>query len=207
MNTLLKNCPPSGSFPSLSSTMRKKPFPRQGPDGQRLRLHGNHVPYGCRREAIARISREVPDMLVGAGTLLTPEQVEQAPMPGPPSAWLPVLILVVKAASALGFPFVPGVSTASEMSQALSLGCLFQKILPGGSCGRRQDAQIPAGSLPAHGRAHHAHGRHSCRQHRLLAEIPEVAACGGSWICEPSLIQSSEWEEIGRRTWEALRAL
>lgn len=38
-------------------------------------------------------------------------------------------------------------------------------------------------------------------------EIPEVAACGGSWICEPSLIQSSEWEEIGRRTREALRAL
>ena len=34
-----------------------------------------------------------------------------------------------------------------------------------------------------------------------------LAACGGSWICEPSLIQSSEWEEIGRRTREALRAL
>lgn len=43
-------------------------------------------------EAIARISREVPDMLVGAGTLLTPEQVEQARHAGPPSAWLPVLI-------------------------------------------------------------------------------------------------------------------
>ena len=34
-----------------------------------------------------------------------------------------------------------------------------------------------------------------------------LAACGGSWICEPALIQSSEWEEIGRRTREALRAL
>ena len=41
----------------------------------------------------------------------------------------------------------------------------------------------------------------------ILGAAGALAACGGSWICEPSLIQSSEWEEIGRRTREALRAL
>lgn len=87
-------------------------------------------------EAIARISREVPDMLVGAGTLLTPEQVEQARHAGASFGVAPGFDpLVVKAASALGFPFVPGVSTASEMSQALSLGCLFQKFFPAEAAG------------------------------------------------------------------------
>ena len=42
---------------------------------------------------------------------------------------------------------------------------------------------------------------------QYLQEIPEVAACGGSWICESPLIEAGDWEEIGRRTREALKAL
>ena len=38
-------------------------------------------------------------------------------------------------------------------------------------------------------------------------EIPEVSACGGSWICEAPLIEAGDWEEIGRRTREALKGL
>lgn len=160
-------------------------------------------------EAIARISREVPDMLVGAGTLLTPEQVEQARHAGASFGVAPGFDpLVVKAASALGFPFVPGVSTASEMSQALSLGCLFQKFFPAEAAGGVKMLKSPAGE-PSGTRACASCPRAAFMPGNIGSwlEIPEVAACGGSWICEPSLIQSSEWEEIGRRTREALRAL
>lgn len=80
-------------------------------------------------EAIARISREVPGMLVGAGTLLTPEQAQAACRAGASFGVAPGFDpQVVKAAAGMDFLFVPGVSTASEMSQALSLGCLFQKF-------------------------------------------------------------------------------
>ena len=159
-------------------------------------------------EAIARISREVPDMLVGAGTLLTPEQVEQARHAGASFGVAPGFDpLVVKAASALGFPFVPGVSTASEMSQALSLGCLFQKFFPAEAAGGVKMLKSLLGAFRHTGvRIMPTGGIHAGYIGSWL-EIPEVAACGGSWICEPSLIQSSEWEEIGRRTREALRAL
>ena len=148
-------------------------------------------------EAIARISREVPDM-----------QVEQARHAGASFGVAPGFDpLVVKAASALGFPFVPGVSTASEMSQALSLGCLFQKFFPAEAAGGVKMLKSLLGAFRHTGvRIMPTGGIHAGNIGSWL-EIPEVAACGGSWICEPSLIQSSEWEEIGRRTREALRAL
>lgn len=87
-------------------------------------------------EAIARISREVSGMLVGAGTLLTPEQAQAACRAGASFGVAPGFDpQVVKAAAGMDFLFVPGVSTASEMSQALSLGCLFQKFFPAETAG------------------------------------------------------------------------
>lgn len=130
-------------------------------------------------------------MLVGAGTLLTPEQAQAACRGGASFGVAPGFDpQVVKAAAGMDFLFVPGVSTASEMSQALSLGCLFQKFFPAETAGgvrmlksllaafRHTGVRImPTAALT---RATSAPG----------LEIPEVAACGGSWICESPLIEA-----------------
>lgn len=159
-------------------------------------------------EAIARISREVPSMLVGAGTLLTPEQVAQARNAGATFGVAPGFDpQVVKAASGLGFLFVPGISTASEMSQSLSMGCLFQKFFPAEAAGGVKMLKSLLGAFRHTGvRIMPTGGIHAGNIGAWL-EIPEVAACGGSWICEPALIEAGDWEEIGRRTREALGAL
>lgn len=159
-------------------------------------------------EAIARISRKLPGMLVGAGTLLAPEQARAARQAGASFGVAPGFDpQVVKAAVALDFPFVPGVSTASEMSQALSLGCLFQKFFPAEAAGGVKMLQSLLAAFRHTGVRIMPTGGVNAGNIASWLEIPEVAACGGSWMCESSLIQAGDWEEIGRRTREALKAL
>ncbi|QHV14947.1 bifunctional 4-hydroxy-2-oxoglutarate aldolase/2-dehydro-3-deoxy-phosphogluconate aldolase [Akkermansia muciniphila] len=159
-------------------------------------------------EAITRISRELPGMLVGAGTLLTPEQAQAARRAGASFGVAPGFDpQVVKAAAALDFPFVPGVSTASEISQALSLGCLFQKFFPAEAAGGVKMLKSLLAAFRHTGVRIMPTGGINAGNIGSWLEIPEVAACGGSWICEAPLIESGNWEEIGRRTQEALKAL
>lgn len=159
-------------------------------------------------EAISRISREVPGMLVGAGTLLTPQQAEEACKAGASFGVAPGFDpQVVQAAAELGFLFVPGVSTASEMSQALSRGCLFQKFFPAEAAGGVKMLKSLLAAFRHTGVRIMPTGGINAGNIGSWLEIPEVAACGGSWICEAALIQAGDWEEIGRRTREALKAL
>ena len=72
-------------------------------------------------EAIAAIRREVPEAIVGAGTLLTPEMVKAAKDVGCVFGVAPGFDPVVMAAAKeVGLPFCPGIATASELSQALT---------------------------------------------------------------------------------------
>lgn len=159
-------------------------------------------------EAIARISREVPGMLVGAGTLLTPEQAQAACRAGASFGVAPGFDpQVVKAAAEMDFLFVPGVSTASEMSQALSLGCLFQKFFPAEAAGGVRMLKSLLAAFRHTGVRIMPTGGINAGNIGSWLEIPEVAACGGSWICDSPLIEAGDWEEIGRRTREALKAL
>lgn len=158
--------------------------------------------------SIARIVKEVPEMLVGAGTLLTPEQVRQAHEARASFGVAPGFDpLVVKAAGELDFLFVPGIATASEMSQALSLGCLFQKFFPAEAAGGVNMLKSLLAAFRHTGVRIMPTGGINAGNIGTWLEIPEVVACGGSWMCETSLIQQNNWQEVGTRTRQALAAL
>jgi 2-dehydro-3-deoxyphosphogluconate aldolase/(4S)-4-hydroxy-2-oxoglutarate aldolase len=87
-------------------------------------------------ECIRRICREVPEMTVGAGTLLTPAQIDVAMKAGAQFGVSPGFNpTVVRHAVATGFSFPPGVLTPGEMEQSLEMGCSVMKFLPAASGG------------------------------------------------------------------------
>lgn len=158
--------------------------------------------------SISRIAAEVPGMLIGAGTLLTAEQVERAKAAGATFGVAPGFDpAVVSAARASGFPFIPGVATASEMSQALTLGCVFQKFFPAEPAGGTKMLNALLAAFRHTGVRIMPTGGIGAGNIKDWLAIPEVVACGGSWICEAKLIDAEDWAEIGRRTREALSAL
>ncbi len=158
--------------------------------------------------SIARILREVPGMTVGASTLLTVRQLRQALESGAAFGVAPGFDQeLVAVARESGMLFIPGVSSPSEMSQALARNCLIQKFFPAEDLGGVRMLRslmrvfghtgiriVPTGGISAENVA-------------AWLEVPEVIACGASWICERSLIASADWSEIGRRTREALGAI
>ena len=149
-------------------------------------------------EALKRIVAEVPEALVGAGTVLTPAQVREAKDAGAAFAVAPGFNPdVVRAAADLGLPFAPGVMTPSEIEGAYALGCtrilkFFPASVAGGLAGLRTLAApykhlglrfIPLGGLKLENTA------------EWLAD-PLVAACGGSWIAPAKLIAAGDWAAI-----------
>ena len=146
-------------------------------------------------EALKRIVAEVPEALVGAGTVLTPAQVREAKDAGAAFAVAPGFNPdVVRAAADLGLPFAPGVMTPSEIEGAYALGCtrilkFFPASVAGGLAGLRTLAApykhlglrfIPLGGLKLENTA------------EWLAD-PLVAACGGSWFAPAELIAAGVW--------------
>ena len=92
-------------------------------------------------DSIARIAREVPQMLIGAGTVLTPAQVDQAARAGAQFLVTPGYNpAVVAQAASLGLPIVPGVNNPTGVETAMSAGLSLVKFFPAGpSGGRAQD--------------------------------------------------------------------
>ena len=117
-------------------------------------------------EVIARMVKAYPDMMVGAGTVLTCEQADAAYAAGAKFCVAPGLNpKVVSHCLEKGIPFAPGLSSASEIEQALELGLDFV-VLPRRAGGRRGIHQIGVRSLSEH--ALHAHGRSFGRQPQQL---------------------------------------
>ena len=110
-------------------------------------------------ESIRRIAAEVPDIFVGAGTVLTEDELARAHAAGAQFAVAPGLDpAILDAAAELGLPFCPGVATASEFMAAIRLGCRMVKFFPARDAGgipllkslpglRRGMARHPAGRL------------------------------------------------------------
>ena len=149
---------------------------------------------------------EVAGMLVGAGTVLTVGQARTAAEAGAAFAFAPGTDDdVVRACAELGLPFFPGVATPSEVGHALRLGRTTMKVYPASMLGGPgfvraisatfpQARFIPTGGVDAGSLASY------------LA-VPAVVACGGSWICEPRLLQEGRFEEVSRRARAAVEAL
>jgi 2-dehydro-3-deoxyphosphogluconate aldolase/(4S)-4-hydroxy-2-oxoglutarate aldolase len=153
-------------------------------------------------EALRRLSAD-PELLVGAGTVLRPEQVERAVDAGAKFIVSPGLSAsVVQRAQALGVPVFPGVATPTEIAAALDLGLSTLKLFPAESLGGV--STVNALSAPFTSVRFIPTGGIKAAQLVSYLECPAVLAVGGSWMVASSLIAIGAFDEITRLTAEAV---
>lgn len=148
-------------------------------------------------KVIEKISKAYPDMLVGAGTVLTVDQLERAKAAGAKFCVAPGLNpKIVKRAQEIGMPFVPGVSNASDIEAALELGITTVKFFPAEQAGGL--AYIKAVSAPYPMMNFMPTGGINAENIFTYLSFKKVVACGGSWIVKASLLKEHNWAEVTR---------
>lgn len=149
----------------------------------------------CALEAIELIAKNVPKMHVGAGTILNPTQLEQAQNRGAEFLISPGLtIKLLKYAKKKDMPLIPGVSSSSEVMQALELGYSALKFFPAEYCGGVK--LLNAFNGPFKGVKFCPTGGISTDNMHSYLNLENVLCVGGSWLTPKNLIQNKEWDKI-----------
>jgi 2-dehydro-3-deoxyphosphogluconate aldolase / (4S)-4-hydroxy-2-oxoglutarate aldolase len=157
-------------------------------------------------EAIARIRKSLPQMGIGAGTLLTVEQVNQAAAAGAQFGVSPGLNEPVLAATnEKQMPFFPGVMTPTEVDRALNLGCRQLKFFPAEAAGGVAMLKALAGPFAHTGVKFVPTGGINATNLAGYLAVPQVAAVGGSWMAERKLVAEKAWPKITALTAEAMK--
>jgi 2-dehydro-3-deoxyphosphogluconate aldolase/(4S)-4-hydroxy-2-oxoglutarate aldolase len=157
-------------------------------------------------DALAAIRREVPDMIVGAGTVLTVEQVRKASEAGAFFAVAPGLNpRVIAVAKVRKLPFYPGVMTPSDVEHGLELGCTLQKFFPAAVAGGLEMIKALAGPYAQTGLKLIPLGGITAQNMKEYLAHPLVAAVGGSWLVDKKLVAAKDWAGITRLAEEARR--
>lgn len=148
-------------------------------------------------EAIARIAAEVPEAVVGAGTVRSPQQLEAARGAGARFAVSPgCTATLLQAARETGTAFLPGVQTVSEAMALADWGYRLLKLFPADAAGGMRWLQAVRGPLPElqfcpTGGV----GADTAPAFLLLAN---VACVGGSWLAPRDAVAAGDWERIER---------
>ena len=154
--------------------------------------------------AIAAIRREVPEAVVGAGTLLTVEQLKAAKAAGATFGVAPGFDpVVIAAAKAEGLPFCPGVATASELSQALTAGCKMVKFFPAEAAGGVKMIRNLLGAFRFTGVRFMPTGGVNLSNVADYLAVPEIACCGGTWIVPKDALATGDYAAIEKLAAEA----
>ncbi|UOS27528.1 bifunctional 4-hydroxy-2-oxoglutarate aldolase/2-dehydro-3-deoxy-phosphogluconate aldolase [Helicobacter pylori] len=149
----------------------------------------------CALEAIELIAKNVPKMRVGAGTILNPTQLEQAQNRGAEFLISPGLtIKLLEYAKKKDMPLMPGVSSSSEVMQALELGYNALKFFPAEYCGGVK--LLNAFNGPFKGVKFCPTGGISADNMHSYLNLENVLCVGGSWLTPKNLIQNKEWDKI-----------
>lgn len=154
-------------------------------------------------ESIRQMSREFPNMLVGAGTVLTIDQVNRAVDAGAKFIVSPGFDpQIVDYCLNRQIPVFPGCVTPSEVAQAVKRGLRVVKFFPAKQYGGV--STIKALAAPYVGLRFMPTGGVSASNLREYLECSSIVACGGSWMVKGDLIQAGAFEEITRMTREAV---
>ncbi|GHP51689.1 ketohydroxyglutarate aldolase [Helicobacter pylori] len=149
----------------------------------------------CALEAIELIAKNVPKMRVGAGTILNLTQLEQAQNRGAEFLISPGLTIeLLEYAKKKDMPLIPGVSSSSEVMQALELGYNALKFFPAEYCGGVK--LLNAFNGPFKGVKFCPTGGISTDNMRSYLNLENVLCVGGSWLTPKDLIQNKEWDKI-----------
>lgn len=154
-------------------------------------------------DAIRIMSAEYPEMTVGAGTVLTVEQADQAIEAGAQFIVTPGLDpAIVKHCLEKQIPVTPGIVTPSELTQAVSLGLDLVKFFPAEPSGGLP--MIKALAAPFHMVKFMPTGGINAKNAAAYLGYDKIIACGGSWMVKDSLIKSGDFEQITALTREAV---
>ena len=147
--------------------------------------------------AIAAIKREVPEAIVGAGTILTVEQLRAAKEAGAVFGVAPGFDPVIMAAAkAADFPFCPGIATASELSQALTAGAPMVKFFPAEAAGGVKMIKNLLGAFRFTGVKFMPTGGVNLSNVGDYLAVPEIVACGGTWIVPKDALAVGDYAAI-----------
>lgn len=151
-------------------------------------------------DVLARLRDTRPELLLGAGTILSPAAVRLAVDSGAAYGLAPGFDpAVVEAAEAAGLPFAPGIMTPSDISLAQGRGCRLMKFFPATAAGGpTMLANIAAPFAHLRPRFIPTGGVKLDTMHEWLA-LPQVAAVGGTWIATQAQMRDGDWSGIRDR--------
>ena len=145
--------------------------------------------------AIKLMSEACPDMLIGAGTVLSEEQIDKAVASGAKFIVCPGLdVELVKYAQKKGVPIYPGCTTPTDYHAAYRLGLELIKFFPAEQAGGIK--KIKAMSAPFPMFKVMPTGGISLKNLADYIKEPVIAACGGSYMVTADLIENGKWDEI-----------
>ncbi|NNE23734.1 MAG: bifunctional 4-hydroxy-2-oxoglutarate aldolase/2-dehydro-3-deoxy-phosphogluconate aldolase [Rhizobiales bacterium] len=156
-------------------------------------------------DAISQIKQQVPDMLVGAGTVVSQDQIRRALEIGVDFGVAPGLNPgTIAAFQAANTPFLPGVATPSEIEKGLSLGCKLLKFFPAEASGGIAMLKALSGPYASLGVQFCPTGGVNLQNLQDYLSLPTVASIGGSWIATKQDIETGDWDGIATRASDAL---
>ncbi|MEL0629617.1 bifunctional 4-hydroxy-2-oxoglutarate aldolase/2-dehydro-3-deoxy-phosphogluconate aldolase [Psychromonas aquatilis] len=156
-------------------------------------------------ESIKNLREAFPEMLIGAGTVLNSETVDQAIDAGVDFIVSPGFNpTTVKYCQQRNMPIIPGVNNPSLVEQAMEMGLTTLKFFPAGPSGgvsmlKSLTAVYPVSFMPT--------GGVSPANINEYLDIDAVLACGGTWMVPANLIDNREWDKIAVLVKEAVAAL
>lgn len=157
-------------------------------------------------EAISRISKSYPEMLVGAGTVLTTDQVDRAVAAGAKFIVTPGFnAKIVKYCVDRNIPITPGCPTSSDIEAAIELGLDVVKFFPAENLGGIK--MIKALAAPYVGVKFMPTGGINAGNINNYLDCDKIVACGGSWMVKDTLINEGRFDEIERLTKEAVASM
>jgi len=157
-------------------------------------------------ESIRIMASEFPEMLVGAGTVLTTEQVDRAVNAGAKFIVSPGLNpTVVKYCVDKGIPVTPGTSNPSDVEMAISLGLDVVKFFPAEQAGGIN--MIKAMAAPYTQMKFMPTGGINAKNINSYLAFDKILACGGSWMVKKDLVAAGEFDKIRDLTKEAVQTM
>ncbi|MFE2212193.1 bifunctional 4-hydroxy-2-oxoglutarate aldolase/2-dehydro-3-deoxy-phosphogluconate aldolase [Streptomyces canus] len=145
--------------------------------------------------AIRAIAGEVPEAVVGAGTVITPDQVTETVAAGArflvSPGWTDVLLSAMQAS---GVPFLPGVSTTSEVVALLERGVTEMKFFPAEAAGGTAYLRSLAGPLPQ--ARFCPTGGIGPENAPAYLSLPNVGCVGGTWMLPADAIAARDWGRV-----------
>ncbi|MDD3118695.1 MAG: bifunctional 4-hydroxy-2-oxoglutarate aldolase/2-dehydro-3-deoxy-phosphogluconate aldolase [Victivallales bacterium] len=155
--------------------------------------------------ALKEIRKNVPEMIAGCGTVLTPDQVKQVYDAGAAFAVAPGFNRrVVECALNLGLSYAPGIATPSDIEAAVELGCRLLKFFPAETSGGIKHLKSMAAPYQHLGLSFIPLGGLNAVNLKSYIECPLVGAVGGSWIAKRDAIAAEDWGTIAKNAAEAV---